>query len=1168
MNNYDYVPCTWNEDSLGLSLGFIDGYVNGNALSVNNRGEIVGLLQRTFNYGLPEDKPTRAFIYSNNEMRIIGTFSGGYSGAASINDNGQVVGVSDGQVFIWNEQNGLRSLNNFINSQGWNFTAAQKINNQGQIIGQRKLNEPQDEPERNFFWDGNTVFDLGNTYDYEIRGLNDLGQIVGVSRNEDGDTQPFLWDKVDGFRNISDLVSENGWIWRTVADINNRGQIIVEGYNEALRITRVWILTPGEKEPLIFIPGVSGSLLDAIESDGSRTNLWLGLLQNHDRLTLDPNEPQANIIATDTIRTVSIPIPIPGTLPPQFYIYSQDFYRQILEKLINEERYVEYQVNSQPSRRTFDGCDISGQMANRPNLFVFAYDWRKSNIENAQALKEYVGCVRRFYPDSKVNILAHSMGGLLARRYIINNPTDHHVNKMVTIGSPWLGAPKAIDVLKTGNFGLSPIVWNSTIRRLGEFFKGMHELLPSRTYFDAATRSDFHLTNYGKPFKEEGWDVNGNGTDFENYDYDQTVNLFNQQHPRSNPGSANQLFHDTTGQDNWLGDTSGVKYFHIYGQQSYLNTPIQVIAKYRLKCFPSEDPENACDRENFYDVIHGRGDKTVPTISAERSFGPYYNLLPQNDMPFFSPNKSQDESVEHTKLTQNPAVQQAVINFLNTASQQPTVLANQSSKNNSANLTQSLLEPGAESIELPLREGYYVNLSGVTYVEIRDDLGNVNTPLEGGYMLPIPSVNYDVTGERSISITTPTEGNYTFTFRSGSEPIFLETIKGLGNLNPTEVVRYLDLNLPANVNAQFQVSSTEITDLRYDSDEDGIFETSVLPTSHTTGNAATDLTPPTIQINEIAQPLRQLVINVSDTSSGVRKIYYSFDGTNFREYLSSIALTRSQSGTIYTFADDNSANRSLITTYIFVAITDPVVTIASPSSGSVFPIGTSVNFTGGFSGDNCNSHTATWTFDNISQTGTVNEANGTVTTNYTFTSAGVYLVSLTVNNACGGTGIATTVGDLMAMVVIYDPDGGFVTGGGWINSPIGAYTPNPNLTGRASFGFTSKYQRGANVPTGNTEFQFRVADFNFKSTSYDWLVVGGARAQYKGSGTVNNSGNYGFLLTAIDGQINGGGGQDKFRIKIWDKNTNVVIYDNQIGTPDGTDPTTVIGGGSIIIHRQ
>jgi beta propeller repeat protein len=61
-------------------------------------------------------------------------------------------------------------------------------------------------------------------------------------------------------------------------------------------------------------------------------------------------------------------------------------------------------------------------------------------------------------------------------------------------------------------------------------------------------------------------------------------------------------------------------------------------------------------------------------------------------------------------------------------------------------------------------------------------------------------------------------------------------------------------------------------------------------------------------------------------------------------------------------------------------------------------------------------------------------------------------------------------------LVVYDPTGGFVTGGGWIDSPEGAYVPNPSLTGKANFGFISKYKKGASEPTGQTEFQFRVAD--------------------------------------------------------------------------------------------
>jgi hypothetical protein len=82
-------------------------------------------------------------------------------------------------------------------------------------------------------------------------------------------------------------------------------------------------------------------------------------------------------------------------------------------------------------------------------------------------------------------------------------------------------------------------------------------------------------------------------------------------------------------------------------------------------------------------------------------------------------------------------------------------------------------------------------------------------------------------------------------------------------------------------------------------------------------------------------------------------------------------------------------------------------------------------------------------------------------------------------------------------------------------------------------------------------------------------VVAGAKAQYKGTGTVNGAGNYGFLLTATDGQVSGGGGLDKFRIKIWDKAADTVVYDNVPGASDDVDTADLqdIGGGSIVIHK-
>jgi hypothetical protein len=155
-----------------------------------------------------------------------------------------------------------------------------------------------------------------------------------------------------------------------------------------------------------------------------------------------------------------------------------------------------------------------------------------------------------------------------------------------------------------------------------------------------------------------------------------------------------------------------------------------------------------------------------------------------------------------------------------------------------------------------------------------------------------------------------------------------------------------------------------------------------------------------------------------------------------------------------------------------------------------------------------------------------------------------------------------------ALFVIYDPTGGFVTGGGWIDSPPNSYTADLSLTGKANFGFVSKYQKGANVPTGNTEFQFKEGNLNFKSTNFQWLVIQGtSQAQFKGTGTINGTGNYNFMVTVVDGDaMNGTKKPDTFRIKIT-QGTDV-IYDNKMTTSETSFDGTTLGGGSIQIQTK
>jgi PKD repeat protein len=188
---------------------------------------------------------------------------------------------------------------------------------------------------------------------------------------------------------------------------------------------------------------------------------------------------------------------------------------------------------------------------------------------------------------------------------------------------------------------------------------------------------------------------------------------------------------------------------------------------------------------------------------------------------------------------------------------------------------------------------------------------------------------------------------------------------------------------------------------------------------------------------------------------------------------------------------------------------------------------------------------------------------GAISATHTYMTPGVYPVTLTVKDDADAEDTW-----VHQYVVVYDPSAGFVTGSGWMTYGT---TACPVLcggsAGRADFGFVSKYKKGATVPSGDTRFEFHAGTLALASVEYEWLTVAGKRAQFKGRGTINGAGDYGFLLTAVDDAT------DAFRIKIWDRSANdAIVFDNQMGADDNAPINTLLnkvsGGGSIVIHAK
>ncbi len=118
-----------------------------------------------------------------------------------------------------------------------------------------------------------------------------------------------------------------------------------------------------------------------------------------------------------------------------------------------------------------------------------------------------------------------------------------------------------------------------------------------------------------------------------------------------------------------------------------------------------------------------------------------------------------------------------------------------------------------------------------------------------------------------------------------------------------------------------------------------------------------------------------------------------------------------------------------------------------------------------------------------------------------------------------------------------------------------------------SFGFNSKFFKGATNPKGESQLAFLLGNLEFNALNYDYLVIDKARAQFRGFGKINGVSGYDFIVTVIDGNLPGGGGVDKFRIKIWEKTTGIIVYDNQMGASDADDPIMPIPGGDISIKK-
>lgn len=198
--------------------------------------------------------------------------------------------------------------------------------------------------------------------------------------------------------------------------------------------------------PVILIPGILGSRL----FDSSDNEVWPGSSVS---LLLGSKQDLALEIDTENQQTPDDGLRAKGLFEAAF---NNDYYGAILKTLRDAGGFIPGQLGQHhrdPHRRRY---------------YVFAYDWRQDNVDSARKLDALIEQIRRDYddPQLKVNLIAHSMGGLVTRYYLrygtvdalqgegafpINQSGAAKVGTAVLLGTPNLGSVRSLQSMIRGH---------------------------------------------------------------------------------------------------------------------------------------------------------------------------------------------------------------------------------------------------------------------------------------------------------------------------------------------------------------------------------------------------------------------------------------------------------------------------------------------------------------------------------------------------------------------------------------------------------------------------------------------------------------------------------------------------------------------------------------------
>lgn len=587
-----------------------------------------------------------------------------------------------------------------------------------------------------------------------------------------------------------------------------------------------WLEPPSdepERNPVIIVPGIAGT-----ELYNGDDLIWLNL----SKLFLDIDDLSFNDyfitdnLSLDELGNSLIPITAPN--------------------VIKNKELLEYEID------IFNSLELNLKTTGYEKdqtYFFFPYDWRLNLETTKTLLNQKIEELK--LQTGKVDIVAHSMGGLLTKAYLDTYGNDA-VDKLIFVGTPHLGAPKAGKVLLQGDrFGI-PWLENDRIKEIAENSPAIHQLLPSKTYF---SQFQGYIKVYG---------------DNQLRDYESTKTFFVEDNDK-NPlmfqiaeAFSNKNYHDT--------NLDGLDVYNIAGckqstQSAYFIGGLGAITK----------------------IGYSSGDGTVPFVSADHISTP-------------GPNKFYVKNGDHAELSSTDGVRELITGILN---EDTGVLSDNISNSSSFCNFKGKTLTWRSPVEIHIYDGENHHTGPIENGAIEYGVSGVDYEIIGHekfIFLPTDDAQMYRVEARGTD-----DGTFDLLISENENGLVLET--SVFNDIPVDTSTQIQFEVS-------DTSEDNAIEIKVGEANPVIIETNLILNSEESDDAIPPetqiiLTGKEYKDGEYKKEV-EVSLNVTDDNSGVLETKYSLDGQNFFQYAGTFTLGIEGVYNVYYYSVDRAGNNEEI----------------------------------------------------------------------------------------------------------------------------------------------------------------------------------------------------------------------------------------------------------------